>query len=44
MRELVEDERYRHLPIRSLAILAQRVGRVFAAYGTWVSAARSGGA
>ena len=35
MRDLVEGERYRHLSIRSLALLAQRTGQVLASVRTW---------
>ena len=35
MQALVEDDRYRHLSLRSLALLGQRTGRVFASYQTW---------
>jgi hypothetical protein len=33
--EMVTDDDYRHIPVSGLAILAQRMGRVFAAPGTW---------
>ena len=35
MRDLVEAESFRHLSVRSLAILARRIGRVYASYETW---------
>ncbi|UJR83202.1 Hypothetical protein I5071_52680 [Sandaracinus amylolyticus] len=35
MRDLVESERYLHLSTRTLALLAKRLGRVFASYATW---------
>ena len=31
MRDMVEDDAFKHLSMRSLAIVAQRLGRVFAA-------------
>ncbi len=34
MRDMVEADGFKHLSIRSLAILAQRLGRVFASYET----------
>ena len=40
MRDMVEDDAFKHLSIRSLAIVAQRLGRVFAAYETWCRAIR----
>ena len=43
MRSLVEDPRYRHLPIRSLAIFAARAGRVFAHARTWYALVRRHG-
>ena len=35
IRDLVESEEYKHLSLRSLAILAQRLGLVYASYETW---------
>ena len=35
MRDMVEADAFKHLSIRSLSILAQRLGRVFASYETW---------
>ncbi len=35
MKEMVESPEYRHVPTGRLAILAQRLGRVFAAPATW---------
>ena len=35
MEEMVESPEYRHVPTGRLAILAQRLGRVFAAPATW---------
>lgn len=40
VRDLVTAERYRHLSIRSLSLLARRTGRVFASYGTWCALIR----
>ena len=35
MRDMVRGQDYRHFSIRALALHAQRIGRVFAAPGTW---------
>ena len=35
MREMVESNQYRHVPTGRLAILAQRLGKVFASSTTW---------
>lgn len=35
MKDMVESPEYRHVPTGRLAILAQRLGRVLAAPGTW---------
>ena len=35
IRDMVESDKYKHLSLRSLAILAQRLGRVYASYETW---------
>ena len=35
IRDMVESEEYKHLSLRSLAILAQRLGLVYASYETW---------
>ena len=43
IREMVESDVYKHLSIRSLSLLAQRMGRVFAAYGTWCRLIRAHG-
>lgn len=43
IRGLVLDERYRHLTIGSLALLAARTGRVFASARTWCSLIRKNG-
>jgi hypothetical protein len=43
MRDLVEGERHRHLSIRSLALLAQRTGQVFASVRTWYVIVRANG-
>lgn len=43
IRDLVLHERYRHLTIGSLALLAARSGRVFASARTWCSLIRQNG-
>ncbi len=43
IREMVESDMYKHLSIRSLSLLAQRMGRVLAAYGTWCRLTRAHG-
>ena len=35
MRDTVEADAFKHLSIRSLGLLAQRTGRMFASYETW---------
>ena len=35
MRDMVTAPEYRHVPTSTLAILAQRVGKVFASASTW---------
>jgi transposase InsO family protein len=35
MKSMVVSDEYRHLPIRGLALLAQRTGSVFASVSTW---------
>ena len=40
MRDMVEDDALKHLSVRSLALLGQRLGRVFASYETWCRAIR----
>ncbi|MFK7991911.1 MAG: hypothetical protein AB8I08_38195, partial [Sandaracinaceae bacterium] len=35
IRDLVEAEQYKHLSLRSLALLGKRAGKVFASYETW---------
>ena len=39
----MEGQRHRHLSIRSLALLAQRTGQVFASVRTWYALARANG-
>jgi hypothetical protein len=39
----VEGQRHRHLSIRSLALLAQRTGQVFASVRTWYASVRANG-
>jgi transposase InsO family protein len=43
IREMVTGERYRHVPTGRLAILAQRLGRVFASPATWYRLVRDRG-
>ena len=43
MKQMVESPEYRHVPTGRLAILAQRLGKVFAAPATWYKLARSRG-
>lgn len=38
MRDMVRSQAYRHFSIRALALHAQRIGKVFAAPGTWTRA------
>ena len=40
IKEMVESPEYRHVPAGRLAVLAQRLGRVFAAPATWYRLAR----
>ena len=40
MKQMVEPPEYRHVPTSRLAILAQRLGKVFAAPATWYKLAR----
>ena len=40
MKEMVESSEHRHIPTGRLAILAQRLGRVFAAPATWYKLVR----
>jgi len=35
IRTMVEADEYKHLSLRSLALLGKRLGNVFASYGTW---------
>ena len=35
IRDMVEADEYKHLSLRSLALLGKRLGTVFASYGTW---------
>jgi len=41
--DMVEDSSFRHMSIRSLALHAQRIGRVFAAVSTWARLIRERG-
>jgi transposase InsO family protein len=43
IKEMVESPEYRHVPTGRLAILAQRLGRVFAAPTTWYRLVRERG-
>jgi hypothetical protein len=43
IKEMVESPEYRHVPTGRLAILAQRLGRVFAAPATWYRLVRERG-
>lgn len=43
IRDLVESTEYRHLSLRCLSLLAQRLGKVFASYGTWCRLVREHG-
>lgn len=43
IREMVTDERYRHVPTGRLAILAQRLGKVFASPASWYRLVRDYG-
>ena len=43
MKEMVESPEYRHVPTGRLAVLAQRLGKVFAAPSTWCKLANSRG-
>ena len=35
IKEMVTSEEYRHVPTGTLAVLAQRLGKVFASSSTW---------
>jgi len=43
MRDMVEADDYKHLSLRSLALLGKRLGKVFASYGTWCRLVREHG-
>ncbi len=43
IRDMVEAEEYKHLSLRSLALLGKRLGKVFASYGTWCRLIREHG-
>ena len=43
MKEMVTSDAYRHMPLSTLAICAQRVGRVFASVSTWAKKVRERG-
>jgi hypothetical protein len=41
--DMVQSKEYRHMPIRGLALHAQRIGKVFAHPGTWAKLIRGRG-
>ena len=43
IRDMVESDEYKHLSVRSLALLAKRLEKVFASYGTWCRLVREHG-
>ncbi len=43
MKEMITSVAYRHMPITTLALFAQRVGKVFASASTWSKRARERG-
>jgi transposase InsO family protein len=43
IKEMVTGEEYRHMPVRTLALYAQRIGKVFASVTTWAKLARERG-
>jgi putative transposase len=43
MKSMVVGEEYRHVPMRGLALLAQRAGSVFASVSTWAKQVRARG-
>jgi transposase InsO family protein len=43
MKDMVLDPEYRHMPLRTLSVFAQRAGKVFASVGTWARLARERG-
>jgi len=43
IKEMVTATEYRHMPLRTLAVYAQRAGKVFASATTWAKLARQRG-
>lgn len=43
MKEMVESQDYKHVAVQNLALLAQRLGNVFASASTWYAAIREHG-
>ncbi len=43
MKEMVTSDAYRHMPLTTLALFAQRIGRVFASASTWSRKVRERG-
>ena len=43
MHQMATSEEYKHLPISRLALLAQRLGKVFASAATWSKLIRERG-
>jgi len=43
MHDMATSEKYKHLPISRLALLAQRLGKVYASASTWAKLIREGG-
>jgi len=43
IKEMVTATEYRHMPLRTLAVYAQRIGKVFASATTWAKLARQRG-
>ena len=43
IREMVEADEYKHLSLRSLALLGKRRGKAFASHGTWCRLVREHG-
>ena len=43
IKEMVTATEYRHMPLRTLSLYAQRAGRVFASATTWAKLVRQGG-
>ncbi|HJL14274.1 MAG TPA: DDE-type integrase/transposase/recombinase [Sandaracinaceae bacterium LLY-WYZ-13_1] len=43
VRDMVEADEYKHLSLRSLALLAKRLEKAFASYGTWCRLVREHG-